>query len=107
MQRFSKGIAVGTLAGLASLFAVAPAGVATAAARGSATTAIAGSQSEAASSTNDLGAVPASTVISFEVTLNPQHAAGAAALVEQNFRTRPEAVGTDGEDRILAELVLA
>jgi subtilase family serine protease len=83
MQRFSKGIAVGTLAGLASLFAVAPAGVATAAARGSATTAIAGSQSEAASSTNDLGAVPASTVISFEVTLNPQHAAGAAALVEQ------------------------
>jgi subtilase family serine protease len=68
---------------LATLFAAGPAALAGAGATTPATVAMPGSRSAAATPANDQGAVPASSTISFDVTLVPNNAAGAAALAQQ------------------------
>ncbi len=73
-------------AGLAALFAVAPAAITSgnaATAATPATVAVPGSQSPAASPGADQGAIPASSTVSFDVALNPRDAAGATALAQQ------------------------
>jgi subtilase family serine protease len=70
-------------AGMATIFGVVPAALAsggTATAATPATVTVQGSQSAAATPSADRGAVPASSTIAFDVTLNPRDAAGIAAL---------------------------
>jgi subtilase family serine protease len=88
MFRVTKStLLIATTAGLASLFAMVPAlgviGAANAASSVPASVAVPGSQPAVPSSSPNLGAVPATTSISFEVTLSPQNAAGVAALDQE------------------------